>query len=378
MTEQDAFERILAALYESMLDDSRWPATSALIDEACGLVGNTILLGEGPKPDIRVRFLGLYYRGQRRPDLEREYLEDYHPIDERVPRVRQLPGGRLVHNDDLFTAEELKTSPAYNEALLKAHSQNSLTVRMVLEDGSHMAWNLADPVAPGDWESSRVAMVKRLVPHVHQFVRVRQALVRAGAGDTTVTALLDNSRVGVVHLDQRGRMLAANDRARGILQAGDGLVEKDGALGASAPEDQLRLDRLLASALPAGGDPAIGGSMRFHRQRALLPLVVHVKPVPVPQPSYAARYVAALALIYEPGITQRIEPALVAATLGLTPGESRVAVWLAEGKSVDEMARATGHTKGAIYWHLKQIYQKLQISRQADLVRLVLSVAELG
>jgi len=124
------------------------------------------------------------------------------------------------------------------------------------------AWNLGDPAAPEGWESSRVTMVKRLVPHVQQFVRVRQALVRAGAGDTTVTALLDNSRVGVVHLDQRGRILAANDRARGILQAGDGLVEKDGALGASAPEDQLRLDRLLASALRPGETPPSVGRCR--------------------------------------------------------------------------------------------------------------------
>ena len=32
----------------------------------------------------------------------------------------------------------------------------------------------------------------------------------------------------------------------------------------------------------------------------------------------------------------------------------------------------------AIYWHLKQIYQKHNISRQADLIRLVQSAAGLG
>ena len=42
------------------------------------------------------------------------------------------------------------------------------------------------------------------------------------------------------------------------------------------------------------------------------------------------------------------------------------------------MAEATGRTKSAIYWHLQQIYQKQSISRQADLVRLVLSLAEFG
>ena len=58
--------------------------------------------------------------------------------------------------------------------------------------------------------------------------------------------------------------------------------------------------------------------------------------------------------------------------------ESQVAVWLADGKSVRDMATATDLTEGAIYWHLKQIYQKLPISRQVDLVRLVLSIAEFG
>ena len=96
MTDQDAFERILASLYDAMLDDTRWPATSALIDEACDLTGNALWVGEGPMGDRRVLACGSYYRGQRRTDLEREYLEVYHPINEAVPRQLQLPEGHLV------------------------------------------------------------------------------------------------------------------------------------------------------------------------------------------------------------------------------------------------------------------------------------------
>ena len=117
MSDQDTFERILAALYDAMLDDARWSAASALIDDACGITGNDLMVGEGPKDDVRALFIGAYCRGQRREDLEREYLKDYHPIDERVPRVRQLPDSRLAHVTDLYTAEELKTSPTYNEEL---------------------------------------------------------------------------------------------------------------------------------------------------------------------------------------------------------------------------------------------------------------------
>ena len=336
------------------------------------------MVGEGPKNDVRGLFVGLYYRGQRREDLEREYLENYHSIDERVPRFRQLPARRLVHITDLYTAEELKTSPTYNEILPRAAMQDGLNVRLPGLDGSHIGWGLNDPVDSEGWGSSRIAMVQRLLPHIQQFVRVRQALVRAEARSSTVTALLDNPRIGVLELDRRGRILEANDRARSILRHGDGLLDRNGMLRARAPADQVRLERLVGVALPASGAVAVSGSMVLRRSSVAPPFVVHVKPVGGPQPDYGARHVAALVLIVEPGRRHRINPGLVATTLELTPAETQVAVWLAEGNSVRDMADATGHTKAAIYWHLQRIYQKHSISRQADLVRLVLSLAELG
>ena len=378
MSDQDAFERILASLYDAMLDDVHWPATSALIDEACGLTGNALMVGEGPKDDIRALFVGLYYRGQRRTDLEREYLEVYHPINEAIPRQLQLPDSHLVQIKDLYTAEELKTSLAYNEALLRGKYQNGLNVLLEGPGGSRMTWSLADPVASDGWGSSQITMVRRLMPHIRQFIRVRQALVRAQAGDTTVTALLDNPRIGVLHLDRRGRIMAVNDRARNILRGGKGLSDRDGVLRARKSAEQLRLERLLAAALPTSGAVAVSGSMLLGRSSGLPPLVVHVKPVGVPQPDYGARHVAALVLIVEPGSRRRIDPGLVATALGLTPAESQVAAWLAEGKSVRDIAKATGLTEKTLYWHLQQIYQKKFISRQVDLVRLVLSIAEFG
>ena len=375
MSNQGTYERTLTSLYDAMLDDTHWPATSALIDEACGITSNCLLVGEGPPDDLRVLTVGLYYRGQRHEDLEREYLEVYHPIDERIPRFRQLPDSHLVHVKDLYTAEELKTSPTYNEILLRSQYQNGLNVRLDGPDTSHISWGLGDPVASDGWGSSEIATIKRLLPHIRQFIRVRQALVRAEAHETTVTALLDNPRIGVLHLDRRGQIIAVNDRARSILRHSDGLSDRDGVLGALNPDDQLHLEGLVAGALPTAA-VTVSGSMLLARPSGLPPFVVHVKPVGVPQPDYGARHVAALVLLVEPGHHPRVDPAVVARTLGLTPMESRVAVWLAEGKSVHEMAEATGRTQGSIYWHLKQIYQKQPVSRQADLVRLVLSIAE--
>ena len=67
-----------------------------------------------------------------------------------------------------------------------------------------------------------------------------------------------------------------------------------------------------------------------------------------------------------------VDPHFVAARLGLTPKEGWVAAALAEGRTVRDIAEARGREASTIRWHLKEINRKLRISRQADLVRLVL------
>ena len=82
----------------------------------------------------------------------------------------------------------MKTSPTYNELLCRGGMQDSVNVRLDGPDGSYIVWGPGDPVDSDGWGSSRIAMVTALLPHIRQFVRVRQALVRAEARTTTVTA----------------------------------------------------------------------------------------------------------------------------------------------------------------------------------------------
>ena len=56
--------------------------------------------------------------------------------------------------------------------------------------------------------------------------------------------------------------------------------------------------------------------------------------------------------------------------LGLTPMENRVAALPAEGKTVGEIASATGRRVNTIRTHVRHIFTKLGITRQVDLVRL--------
>ena len=99
-------------------------------------------------------------------------------------------------------------------------------------------------------------------------------------------------------------------------------------------------------------------------------------PSPVGRPETDLRVwpVAALVLVADPASRTRIDPVVAAAALGLTGMESRVAVLLAEGMTVREVAAATGRGESTIRWHVKHMFTKHGLSRKADLVRLVLSL----
>jgi len=103
MNRPDPFDRLLSSLHDAVFDHTLWPATSRLIDEACGATGSSLIVGEGVGDDARVSFAAIYRRGERRRDLERDYYENYFNRDERVPRLRQMREGKLVRVADLFT-----------------------------------------------------------------------------------------------------------------------------------------------------------------------------------------------------------------------------------------------------------------------------------
>ncbi len=378
MSEPGKFGRVLASLNRAAFDGAHWPRASTLIEEACGAAGSALWIIEGPEEDSRIYAVGLYHRGERREDLEREYLETYYRKDEMVPRSRQQPYGRLRRLVDLYTKEELKTSETYNEFSVRTLSQKALIVRLDGPEGySHFTWVIGDPVGRGGaWSSSQVGMIERVVPHVRQFVWVRQALADAGALGASLTELLDSRRLGVVHLDRWQRIIVANDLAREVLRRGDGLSDRGGTLSASTPADRVGLEQLLANAVPRPGSISVGGSMSLGRRSRRRRLMVHVKPTVVREQDLVVRRAAALVLIVDPSLPPPIDPRHVATAFGLTPAESEVACWLAQGKSVAEIAASTGRQRRSVYWLLEQIYAKLGVRRQVDLVRLVLAATE--
>ena len=376
------FDRILDALHEAAFDRRRWSNASALIDEALGTHGNTLACGDGEsEEDFRLYFLWTVHRGERRLDLERLYLTTYYPVDEAIPRVRRLPFYEPTHITDLYTEAELKSSEAYNALRTLAHAGHAVNVRLKVHDGSRIMWQVNDPVDGEAWSSRQLDTIRRLLPHIRQTVRVQQTLSGAGTLGTTLAGLLDSTGLGTIQLDARRSILATNDRALALLRTGHPLFDEAGFLFARTPQDNDELQSLLGRALPAFGVQAEGGSreggsMILKRPGSLPPLMVHVNPVGQGEKHFGAWPVAALVLIVDPARpATTVDPTVVEAVLGLSPMQSRVAVYMAEGVSVPAIAASMDRQISTIRTHVKAMYGRLGLAQQQELARLVHSLA---
>ncbi len=376
MSQRAAFDEILALMHRATLDDAYWPAACRLIEDRVQASSTAVVFGaEDAERGVQIFLARRFSRGEHCEELDREYFDVYYPHDERVPRIRRLPDSRPVHVTDLYTDRELKTSATYNEYLLPNDCGNSLIARLDGPRRSRIVFCIHDSAGRDRWTSSQVGLVQRLLPHIRQYVTVRQVLTSVGALGTSLVALLGNSGLGVIQLDWRGKIVDASDAARKLLRAGDGLFDAGGFLFSRSRADNNALQDLLSRALPPLGRQGIGGSIVLRRPPRGKPLALHITPVRRHEEDLSPWPVAALVLVVDSESSAAIDPNLVAEGLGLTQAEARVAVMLATGKSVREIAESTGRRISTIRTHVRHIFHKHGITRQVDLVRLVLSIS---
>jgi DNA-binding CsgD family transcriptional regulator len=79
----------------------------------------------------------------------------------------------------------------------------------------------------------------------------------------------------------------------------------------------------------------------------------------------------ALVLVSDPELGPMLPEEVVARLYGLTAAEAKLAVQLAHGDSLKEIADATRRSENTLRWTLKNLLAKAGCRRQIDLVRML-------
>lgn len=373
----DMFDAAVQQLHRAALADVSWDSAAALINELVRTRGHSLTYvrpdAGGGLPEI---LMSRFFIGrERRADVEQLYFRDYFARDEAVPRLYGIRDRELVYKADLYTPGEKRKSAAYNRFRRVYKTENGLFMGIDGLEGCGMIMSFANSTAGEGWGHDQIRIIGRLAPHVRQFARVRRALADARAQCASLGGLFDNKRLGLIQVDRAGRVIEATDRARDILLEQDGLHDRGGELAAGHKGENSELRRLLARASPSDGTTGVGGALKITRGDHRTPLVLEIHPGAQPDDSWR---LGALVLIVDPASRPRVDPALLTRFLGLTPRESVVAAAVASGRTVAGTANELGCAENTVRTHLKQVYRKLGICKQTELVRAVLSLKPLG
>ena len=141
------------------------------------------------------------------------------------------------------------------------------------------------------------------------------------------------------------------------------------------------LQQALAAVIAAQqrGETSVVKVLRLPRSKERSALALLIRPIPASQWGEGQSSPCAAVFLSDPDLREPASQHILGELFQLTPAESNLAILLSRGLSLAQVSQTQSISQHTARAQLKAIFAKTGVSRQAELVRLVLkSVASLG
>jgi DNA-binding CsgD family transcriptional regulator len=362
MISVEAFSEILAVLYSAPLHPERWERFLDLLCEHTRSRSSFLMCADN-RQSLSVRAQG----GVRHdPAAIADYAANYAGRDPFMLPLIQSNKIGVVDCEELLPRAALEESDMYRHlnAPRGYRYPGLVALTCTLRRFEVISfWRSGDE---GYLDAESVRLLELLFPHIQSAMEIRQALGTAEARASGAETVADSSTTPVLLLNGEGAILHANSAARQLLRDGDGLVVKDGTVGAAKNTMRKPLRTLLQR---AGMGPAMPMSLERPSGRRPLQLLAS------PMPGHGAGSVLVLATDPEKPVVLRDD--VLREQYGLTEAETEVANGLLTGYSLEEIAALRKVRIGTVRYQVKRMLAKTGTPRQTELVRLLLSLPRL-
>ena len=381
------YDLLVDLLYEGALDAKPWqkalPALRQSFDaQVVSLVlrppsdvdGGVILNCVRPAP-------GLEPDGDSLADPSdweaRAYREQFFALDPFV----NLPQDKIVALEDILSDKDLVASDYYQHYLQPTGLFRILGVDTLEPGGMLARLRVSRRETEPRFSEAERELLARITPHLRRAIQVYASLNRATSERDVYAGAVDQLSVATLILDEKGRLLNHNALAGAILDEADGLLLKEQHLHIEGRDLNKALQEALSDVIRAqqDGATAVVRALRVRRSGERADLGLVIRPVPPSDRGQGQAIPSVAIFVSDPDLRESASQQILGELFGLTPAEANLAILLARGLSLSE-ASATQHISlHTSRSQLNSVFSKTGVSRQAELVRLVLkSVASLG
>lgn len=361
---------LIEMIYAAIEEPELWPV---FLDRVADVVEGkqTFMFTDLPDPAIPKAMIG----ARTDPEALHLLLAHYASINIFAePADAVFQDGDIRYSHWVVPDDVLERSEFYNDFFKPFDMHYSYGINVPLAGMAPVYLSSQRPKDAPAFGEREGMVLKVLMPHVQRAFGLHARLARAGGRASGMEAALDAFEHAVFGLNREGRVVFSSRRADAMLRDGDGLMLSQGRLSAVFPEQNRGLQGMLAKAVDGGETGmAAGGSMLVDRVSLQHALRVTVSPLPA-RTAEGASPMAALVFVSDPA--KRLQPRgeLLRAMYGLTPSEARVADMLMQGLEVREAGTRLGMTLETTRFHTKRVLSKTGMRRQAELMKLMLSL----
>ncbi len=356
-------------LYRAAVEPELWPQALQQFALSGGGIGTAMIpitpgdtTGLIVSPDL----------AESKPEYDREWWRH----DPHVQRIfsRKLKDG-VCCEAELFSDEEIARDPMRQEFCRK-YGMGSFAAQLVTPMPNFVvAFSVMRALHLGQFEKHELEKLSLLGKHAARALVISTRLAAAQSHERIAVAAFGQLDCAAVVVDRELNVLYANAAVERL--AGDGLSVRKKKLQTSSRLHQDALTRFIASVMQsrAEADPT---PFVLPRPSGKQPLLVQAVPiVAAPDGKDIPTHAAALVIIVDPSQQGHYDLSRELRLLGLTQAEARLGALIGAGQSRREAAEALNISESTASDTLKQVYFKLGISRQSELVRLVIRLAVL-
>ncbi|MBI1980056.1 MAG: helix-turn-helix transcriptional regulator [Methylocystis sp.] len=350
---EDGDPRVVTAIKAAGADARYWPDALDKIAHALDARFAALLF-----EDRVSALLELKYSTRAEKAWVIEYLRNHRKLDPVKARVLEEIGvGRAFSLQDFVSIDELHQSDAYQRWMAPFGLADVIGSVIHRSAGGVCLFVAFRDERAGLADARAKARLDALLPQLGAAIASQEP-----AFDTSPLVELFDELASPVHVvDSKMRIVRRNRSADDMLLEGDALSVAGETLTMRDPRAREALERALVRIGSADAE-AFAIMVKRGESRCCM---MHVLPL---SHGLSALFLRRLALNTGEG------GEVAAGLFGLTARESSVLLAIAEVGGAPATARALGLSEGTVKGYLKSIFQKTGATRQADLVKLVLSL----
>jgi DNA-binding CsgD family transcriptional regulator len=367
-TVSDDLDALIGAIYDCVIDPSRWYDTIDRIRLRFALY-NAILAVNGANGDIVMHVTSNVSRDMLA--MVEKYASDVPRMWGGWARIAAAPLEEPIFNSDV-RPPDYEDADYYRYFVAPQDIVDAIAIVLV-RDAATVA-NLAFGVhrsAPR-LTAAQVDELRILAPHIRRAVVISRLLVSTMTAAASFTDTLDASPAGIVLIDARRRILHANDAGRAMLAAGDPIRDADGLLELTAEVVPGALQRAIDTARDAvAGSRGMGVPAR---RRNGQPLTMQVMPLEHRHGANTPASAVAAVFVAEAVSGPATSADILSVLFDLTPAQARIFALVAGGMSLARIGAQLGIAPATAKSHLTSIYRKTGESSRSGLVKLAQDV----